>query len=179
MLGTGNTPWSDSSTVSLRSSTIPSTPVAQPTNTLPYLRLGIALSLTLRSALTLTTRYVPICVVLYIISSSSIGAKTPGDHDYSSPLGPLKDQTNQGPIWDVTKNFRAFWYTPSSGAVSLGSGGGAGGLLQPSEGASWLNFGGAWGDKQWPIDRFGQYCVADQCHITDGPTGKHVTTSRR
>lgn len=59
------------------------------------------------------------------------GVKTPGDHNYEhNPFDILKDQTNEGPIWDVTKNFRGFWYTPSNGAVSLASGAGPGGGIQ-------------------------------------------------
>ena len=120
-------------------------------------------------------RYVPICVDSRDAASSLItDLKTSGDHDYSLPFGLLKDQTNKGPIWDVTNNFRGFWYTPSSGALSSAAGAGSGGLAQPAEGPSWLNFGGLWGDKQWPTDRFGQYCIADECHISDGPTGKRA-----
>jgi len=96
---------------------------------------------------------------------------TSGDHDYTLPLGLLKDQTNKGPIWDVTKNFRGFWYTPSSGAISIAPGAASGGLVQSSEGTSWLNFGGPWGDQKWPTNKFGQYCIGDECHISDGPTG--------
>lgn len=74
----------------------------------------------------------------------------------------------------MTKNFRGFWFDSSTGALSLATGAGSGGLSQASEGTSWLNFGGAWGDKQWPTDKLGQYCIGDECHISDGPTGKHV-----
>jgi len=117
-------------------------------------------------------------VVIPVSSLINYGCiKTPGDHDYSLPLGLLKDQTNKGPIWDVTKNFRGFWYTPSSGAISIARGAGSGGLLQPTEGTSWLNFGGGWGDQKWPTNKFGQYCVEDQCHISDGPTGERSTVS--
>jgi len=74
-------------------------------------------------------------------------------------------------MWDVTRNFRGFWYTPSSGVVSLASGAGTGGTAEVSEGPSWLNFGGYWGDQKWPIDKKGQYCAGDECYIEDGPTG--------
>ena len=95
------------------------------------------------------------------------GIKTSGDHDYSLPFGLLKDQTDKGFAWDITQNYRGFWYTPSTGEID-----GAG--SQPEDGTSWLNFGGMWGDQQWPTNEFGQYCIDNQCHITDGPTGKHA-----
>lgn len=77
-------------------------------------------------------------------------------------------------MWDITKNFRGFWYTPSNGEISLALGAGTGGALQISEGPSWLDFGGFWGDQQWPTSRAGQYCVDGECLIDDGPTGKHT-----
>jgi len=109
--------------------------------------------------------------VSYIGIGTHANYATPGDHDYSLPLGLLKDQTNKGVAWDVTQNFRGYWYTPSSGAIDAATGAGSGGTLQPQEGTSWLNFGGEWGDKQWPTSKFGQYCFGDECHISDGPTG--------
>ena len=84
------------------------------------------------------------------------------------------DRTNKGPIWDMTKNFRGFWYSQSGGGVDVASGAGSGGAGQPLEGASWLKFGGLWGDKQWPTNRHGQYCVGKNCLVDDGPTGKHT-----
>ena len=118
-------------------------------------------------------RYVSIPVQSHPIIDHDI--KTSGDQNYDHiPLGLLKDETNKGPIWDVTKNFRGFWYDPSSGAVSSASGAGNGAALQGSEGTSWLNFAGAWGDEKWPTTKLGQYCLGDQCHIVDGPTGMRL-----
>ncbi|KAF9647656.1 hypothetical protein BDM02DRAFT_3156054 [Thelephora ganbajun] len=96
---------------------------------------------------------------------------TSGDHEYSLPFGLLKDQTNKGPTWDITKNFRGFWYTPSNGVISVAPGAGIGGTVEPTEGGNWLNFGGLWGDQKWPTTRFGQYCLGNECHISDGPSG--------
>jgi len=76
-------------------------------------------------------------------------------------------------MWDITKNFRGFCY--SDGAIDAAPGAGTGGDLQPTEGTSWLNFAGLWGDRKWPTNKFGQYCLGDECHIGDGPTGKHPT----
>lgn len=110
------------------------------------------------------------------VSYAAIGTHanyaTPGDHNYEHiPFGLLKDETNQGPVWDITQNFRGFWYTPSDGTVSTASGAGTGGAAEVSEGASWLKFGGAYGDQQWPTSRFGQYCVGTECHMVSGPLG--------
>jgi hypothetical protein len=124
-----------------------------------------------------TTRYVPIHVnyrdfVLLLITD----VKTSGNHNYEHiPFDILKDQTDKGPLWDVTKNFRGFWYTPSSGALALAPGAGIGGALEISEGPGWLNFGGYWGDKKWPVNKFGQFCVGSECHMEDGPLGKHAS----
>lgn len=109
------------------------------------------------------------------MSSHKCWCQTSGDHDYDVPFGLLKDQTNQGPLWDVTQNFRGFWFTPSTGQVSIAPGAGIGGNLEVSEGASWLNFAGAWGDQQWPTTKRGQYCIVDECYIVSGPTGKYPT----
>ena len=99
--------------------------------------------------------------------------KTSGNHTYEqASIGNSTDQTDKGPIWDIVKNFRGFWYDPSSGALSLALGAGTGGALEVSEGPSWLNFSGYWGDQKWPTTRPGQYCVQDECLINDGPTGK-------
>ena len=169
---TGNTQWFDSSTAFLTPSTIPPTPAVPPTNTLPSRRLTFALFPTPRSAPTPITRYASPFSQRpeYRLIVNHGRAKTPGDH----AVGPAKDQTDKGPIWDVTQNFRGFWYTPSSGAISIAPGAGSGGLIQPSEGTSWLNFGGFWGDKKWPADKSGQYCIGDQCYISDGPNGEQV-----
>jgi len=111
--------------------------------------------------------------VSYIATGTHANYATSGDHTYvqSSLVGNSTDQTNRGPIWDVTKNFRGFRYTTSNGAVSLAPGAGTGGVLEISEGPSWLSFGGYWGDQRWPTARPGQFCKDDDCLIDDGPTG--------
>jgi len=171
----GSTPWSDSSMASQILFTTQSMQVAQPTSTLPSRRLGIAPSTTFRSAPMQTMRYASVHVNgCNPVSLSIIGVKTPGDHNYQRiPFDLLKDQTDKGPLWDVTKNYRGFWYDPPNGVVSHSPGAGIGGSVQLLEGSRWLNFSGFWGDKKWPTSRFGQYCVGNECLIGDGPTGKH------
>jgi len=108
------------------------------------------------------------------VSYSAIGSHanypTTGKQIYG-PLALLSDNTNQGPLWDVTKNFRAFYYDTSTGNFSLATGAGSGGKLQPSEGSGWLDFTGGWGDQQWQDWRFGQYHFGDEYHISNGATG--------
>lgn len=110
--------------------------------------------------------------VSYIATGTHANYATSGNHTYEqAPIGNSTDQTNKGPIWDIAENFRGFWYNPSNGALSLALGAGTGGALEISEGPSWLNFSGYWGDQKWPIAKPGQYCVQDECLIDDGPTG--------
>lgn len=110
--------------------------------------------------------------VNYIAIGTHANYATPGDHNYEHiPFDILKDQTDKGPLWDVTKNYRGFWYDPPNGVVSHSPGAGIGGSVQLLEGSRWLNFSGFWGDKKWPTSRFGQYCVGTECLIGDGPTG--------
>ena len=111
------------------------------------------------------------------VLSLTTGAKTSGDHTYNQVPGVNStDQTNKGLAWDVAKNFRGFWYTPSNGQLSLALGTGIGGAVEISEGFSWLNFGGYWGDQAWPTTRPGQYCENGECLVSDGPTGELATS---
>lgn len=110
--------------------------------------------------------------VSYIATGTHANYATPGNHNYQHiPFDLLKDQTDKGPLWDVTKNFRGFWYNPSSRVVTPATGAGIGGQSQIPEGPGWLNFAGFWGDQKWPTNRFGQYCAGNECHMADGPTG--------
>lgn len=80
-------------------------------------------------------------------------------------------------MWDVTKNYRGYYYDVSTGNFSLATGAGSGGKLQHSEGSSWLEFEGFWGDQVWQDWRYGQYHFDDQYHISSGATGEHIARS--
>jgi hypothetical protein len=114
----------------------------------------------------------------FIAVGSHANYATSGAQPYPLPvIGPLADHTNFGPVWDVTKNFRGFWYDNSTGTFSSAGGVDVGGQEQTSEGAGWLSFIGAWGDEQYPIGlEHDQYCVSsDECHFVSGPTGNVFT----
>lgn len=83
----------------------------------------------------------------------------------------VHDSTDKGFFWDVTQNYRGFWYDVVSQEFTSSGGAGQGGSLQEDEGTDWLKFLGRWGDAQWPITRPGQLCVLTQCVYTGGPTG--------
>ena len=97
-------------------------------------------------------------------------SQTAGTQEYG-PSGIVHDHTDKGPPWDVTLNYRSYWYDVSSQVFTSGGGAGLGATEQTSEGVGWLSFTGQWGDAQWPRKRPGQYCLGDQCHISSGPTG--------
>lgn len=175
MSGTGSTRWCGSSTGLPIPSFFPLTLVAPPSNSPPWRRWGIVPSLTSGPGPTPITRYVLISINgRHPISSFVADTKTAGDQDYVLPLGLLKDKTDKGVLWDVTKNFRGYRYNPSDKTIQAAAGAGPGGDLQDGEGTDWLNFRGQWGDRQWPTKKHGQYCLGSECHIVGGPTGKHA-----
>lgn len=109
--------------------------------------------------------------ITYIGSGTHANYATPGDHQHDLPG--LEDHTDAGPIWDVTLNFRGYWFDNSTQTFSVASGAGAGASVEAGEGVGWLNFGGHWGDQQYPLLKEGQYCVtSDECKYVDGPTGE-------
>ena len=113
--------------------------------------------------------------ITYIATGTHANYATPGDHEHDLPG--LIDHTDAGTLWDVTKNFRGFWFDNSTQTFSLASGAAQGATEEASgEGVGWLQFGGKWGDKQYELLHRGQYCVgipdvATECKLVDGPTG--------
>jgi hypothetical protein len=111
--------------------------------------------------------------VSYAATGSHANYPTAGEQDYEPevPGGILHDSTDAGFYWDVTKNYRGYWYDVSSQVFTSSGGGGQGGLLQASEGVGWLKFAGMWGDAQIKDLVDGQVCIGQQCIYTAGPTG--------
>ncbi|CAK7226574.1 Vacuolar protein sorting-associated protein 62 [Sporothrix curviconia] len=99
----------------------------------------------------------------------------PGSEDYTIALGIISDKTDAGFAWDMAQNYRGYWYDTASGTFSEAGGNDVGATEEDStttvEGATWLQWGGAWGDEQYPESRSGQYCLFGECHYTSGPTG--------
>lgn len=109
--------------------------------------------------------------ITYVANGTHANYATAGEHDYADIGDLLADYTDAGPYWDVTQNFRGFWWSEADG-FTLADGVSTGGSEELSEGASWLEFGGAWGDEQYPTSDPRQECIVDECYFVSGPTGK-------
>ncbi|GJE85188.1 Vps62-like protein [Phanerochaete sordida] len=108
--------------------------------------------------------------ITYIANGTHANYASPGSHQHDLPG--LDDQTDAGSIWDVTLNFRGYWFDNSTQTFTVASGAGTGGSVEAGEGVGWLNFAGRWGDEQYDLFHEGQYCVtSDECKYVSGPTG--------
>lgn len=109
--------------------------------------------------------------VTYIAKGTHANYATPGSHQHDFLF--LTDQTDQGHVWDVTKNFRGYTFDSSSSTFTIAQGASVGGAKEGGEGVGWLTFGGRWGDKQYDIlIKDGQFCIAPGvCKYGDGPSG--------
>jgi hypothetical protein len=114
--------------------------------------------------------------ITYIAYGGHANYVTAGTQDYTIALGIISDKTDAGYLWDMTLNYRGYWYDDDTETFSIASGAGTGATEEDGETADWLEWEGAWGDEQYP-DSFlddletGQYCVDDECHYSSGPTG--------
>lgn len=101
---------------------------------------------------------------------------TAGTQEYTIALGLITDHTDAGYLWDMTLNYRGYWYDVDTTEFSVASGAGTGASEEAGETATWLSWEGYWGDEQYP-DSFlddletGQWCISTECHYTSGPTG--------
>jgi hypothetical protein len=112
--------------------------------------------------------------ITFIAKGTHANYATAGSQKYPVPIiGPISDNTSAGTYWDVTQNYRGYWFDPSTNVFSVAGGAGSGGTAQANgETASWLNFQGKWGDDL-PADSEGQqYCISTECHYVAGPTGE-------
>lgn len=107
--------------------------------------------------------------IVYIGTGTHANYATTGEQDYSLPFGLLHDTTDAGFLWDMTKNFRGYWYDGTT--VTSAGGADIGGSKQDAEGVSWLYWLGHWGDEQYPDDDDRQYGIFGQYHYVSGPTG--------
>ncbi|PYH40722.1 uncharacterized protein BP01DRAFT_203576 [Aspergillus saccharolyticus JOP 1030-1] len=112
----------------------------------------------------------------YIAYGGHANYVTAGTQDYTIALGIVSDTTDAGYLWDMTLNYRGYWYDGDTGAFTVAGGAGTGATEEAAEQADWLNWLGAWGDEQYPDDLLddletGQYCIVDECRYTSGPTG--------
>ncbi|KAH6657894.1 hypothetical protein BKA67DRAFT_202122 [Truncatella angustata] len=109
--------------------------------------------------------------ITYIATGSHANYATAGTQDYTVALGLVSDHTDAGYGWDITQNYRGYWYDVGSGEFSIAGGASTGGTEEATETADWLLWQGYWGDEQYPTSHFGQYCLFGECHYTSGPTG--------
>ena len=99
--------------------------------------------------------------VTFIATGSHANYIKSGTEDYTFAGDIVSDHADTGYYWDVTQNYRGYWYDNSTKAFSAATG----------DSVSWLNWGGYWGDQQYPSSYSGQYCIFGECHFTSGPTG--------
>lgn len=114
--------------------------------------------------------------ITYVAYGGHANYVTAGTQDYTIALGIISDTTDQGYLWDMTLNYRGYWYDMDTEEFSVAGGVGTGGTEEDSETADWLKWLGAWGDEQYPdglLDDIetGQYCLSTECRYTSGPTG--------
>ncbi|KIY63751.1 hypothetical protein CYLTODRAFT_438434 [Cylindrobasidium torrendii FP15055 ss-10] len=106
---------------------------------------------------------------VYIASGSHATYATPGKHGIEGvPLGLVNDFTDEGTLWDVTKNYRAYWYDGETFSVGSGEGSKAD---AEEKGSEWLQWSGRWGDEQYPDTDKRQYDFLGFRHYVTGPAG--------
>ncbi|KAI0131900.1 hypothetical protein BJ170DRAFT_679798 [Xylariales sp. AK1849] len=109
--------------------------------------------------------------ITYIATGSHANYATAGSQDYTIALGLVSDTTDAGYGWDITQNYRGYWYDVTTTEFSIAGGVSTGGTEEANETAMWLSWAGLWGDEQYPDSYSGQYCIFGECHYTSGPTG--------
>ncbi|ROV95973.1 hypothetical protein VMCG_07972 [Cytospora schulzeri] len=109
--------------------------------------------------------------ITYVANGSHANYATAGTQEYTIALGIITDVTDAGYAWDMTQNYRGYWYDVSSGEFSIAGGVSTGGKEEVNETATWLLWEGYWGDEQYPIGKEAQYCLFDECKYMSGPTG--------
>ncbi|KIY53467.1 hypothetical protein FISHEDRAFT_33355 [Fistulina hepatica ATCC 64428] len=115
--------------------------------------------------------------ITYVANGTHANYATVGVHPYE--YGLVYDTTNQGPFWDVTQNYRGFWFDVQSETFTSAGGASIGGQEQYEEGASWLSWLGYWGDEQYPLSDPRQFCILGECTWESGPTGPYSKNLNR
>ncbi|KAF7795637.1 hypothetical protein EIP86_006802 [Pleurotus ostreatoroseus] len=110
----------------------------------------------------------------YIALGTHATFASPGKHQHDFPG--LLDLTDEGFLWDVTKNYRGYWYDLQEKAFVAAGGTTSAEEDEMTRDVRWLDFQGRWGDKEYEWFKKGQYCVriprvASACKLVDGPTG--------
>ncbi|EGX93304.1 hypothetical protein CCM_04677 [Cordyceps militaris CM01] len=126
--------------------------------------------------------------VIYSATGSHAMYATPGDHAYILPFKMLKDVTDEGPLWDPSRNHYAYFYDyqsdddfhPDSTQPLLHAAGPASSdkpesltpaATNPDAPTSWFHFRGRWGDGVYPLADVRQWRLFGQYHYVSGPQG--------
>ncbi|KAL1296553.1 hypothetical protein AAFC00_000057 [Neodothiora populina] len=113
--------------------------------------------------------------VTYSAVGTHANYATSGSHSIYSILGNLvTDTTSAGYYWDITQNYRGYWFDDSTSTFTSVGGVGIGASEEVGEGVDWLSWLGFWGDEEYPRSDSRQDCVLDLdelCHYESGPTG--------
>lgn len=109
--------------------------------------------------------------ITYVAYGGHANYVTTGSHDYTIALGLISDTTDAGYLWDMTLNYRGYWYDVDTEEFSIAGGASTGATEENEETASWLSWEGYWGDEQYEDSVSGQYCISSECHYSTGPTG--------
>jgi hypothetical protein len=129
--------------------------------------------------------------VVYSAVGSHANYATAGTQKIYPIVGNIvTDTTDAGSYWDVSQNYRGYYYNVASNTVTNAGGADVGGTEQASETVDWLYWSGMWGDQQYPTSDKRQSCtlgvsyilisggknadvaqIDDLCHYQSGPTG--------
>ncbi len=108
--------------------------------------------------------------VTYIGNGGHANYAKAGSIDYTIAFGIVSDTTDAGFGWDMSQNYRGYWYDVASNEFSIAGGVSTGGSEEGGETAAWLNWEGAWGN-QYNNSSPQQFCIFGECTYTSGPTG--------
>lgn len=100
--------------------------------------------------------------IVYSATGTHANYATSGSHDiYWYLLNLVTDTTDAGYLWDVSQNYRGFWFDDSTDVFTSAGGAGTGATEQETEGVDWLYWLGHWGDEEYPTSDSRQDCILD------------------
>ncbi|KAK6520560.1 Vacuolar protein sorting-associated protein 62 [Arthrobotrys conoides] len=102
--------------------------------------------------------------VIYSAVGTHANYATAGKQEYIVPFGLLADNTDTGPLWDLSLNSRMYNYNLSNHLLLPSAN-------NPEAPISWFYFDGHWGDKFYPFNDTRQYGLLGEAHYVSGPLG--------
>lgn len=98
--------------------------------------------------------------VVYSAAGSHANYATAGTQKIYPIVGNIvTDTTDAGFYWDVSQNYRGYYYDVASNTVTNAGGVDVGGTEQATETVDWLYWSGMWGDEQYPTSDKRQNCA--------------------